>query len=331
MVRQRSPVRSPPGNLTPEKIGDTLSSWDERESRPPPTTVEPVKACPALRVAPEFRECVVYLTTTGSSGRSTLAGTGFIVSLSPDDPRATERFAYKPPVFVVTARHVVDGAASSGALGIRINTLSGGYRIVPAPREKWVVHPSADVAIWHLGIPDDGEFKEWLLPWVLTAEEVLRQELLGAPIFFVGLLSKSPGDSRNEPIVRFGHLASPSPVAMKFEPSPGHLFESEAYLVEGHSWGGQSGSPAFVSYGQRLRLETGLGSEVEIPVLHLLGLVSGHFDEAARLIGAEPGAQVETSTGERARVAANLGIAVVVPGDRIRETVDRFFETQTIA
>jgi hypothetical protein len=63
----------------------------------------------------------------------------------------------------------------------------------------------------------------------------------------MGLFSEHPGGDHNEPIARFGNIAlmPAEKVTVDVGDSTAHI---RAYLVEARSWGGHSGSPAFVFF-----------------------------------------------------------------------------------
>jgi hypothetical protein len=125
-------------------------------------------------------------------------------------------------------------------------------------------------------------------------------------VFFVGLFSEHPGVERNQPILRFGNISM-----MPGEKLLVNLGDSSAriraYLVEARSWGGHSGSPAFV-YFPPDRFGNSISVGMTLPIF-LLGLVQGHYDikSDVKFIG----------DVEEGQVAINAGIAAVVPAQEI--------------
>jgi hypothetical protein len=106
---------------------------------------------------------------------------------------------------------------------------------------------------------------------------------------------------------------------MPEEPVQTATGSQEAYLVELHSIGGLSGSPAFVYLGG-VRRRFPIGGEITLTQyaggIHLLGLVHGHWDL---------GAQKELDTAQDALdrdERINMGIAIVVPIARALEILD---------
>lgn len=86
----------------------------------------------------------------------------------------------------------------------------------------------------------------------------------------------------------------------------------EAYLTEGRSIGGLSGSPVFVRNTVQMPAQTAEGTPRSISGLgdlHLLGLMHGHWDLPVSLSSSD---QVE---------AVNMGVSIVVPAKKILETL----------
>jgi hypothetical protein len=104
----------------------------------------------------------------------------------------------------------------------------------------------------------------------------------------------------------------------------GDFVKIDAYLIEARSTGGLSGSPVFVNFGQ-VRVIEGQLKFGASPMLRLLGLVHGHWDDKSSnhdLISMD-----ETSTEP-----VNLGVAIVIPGSQILETlnIDALLESRRI-
>ena len=152
-----------------------------------------------------------------------------------------------------------------------------------------------------------------LLPTELTAAVGGVPVAVGNEVFFVGLFVAHPGATRDLPIARFDAISM-----MPFEPVvvSRHDAGSErtlGHLVETHSWGGHSGSPAFWVFPTVQVVLPGAdlgGPPVPIPrpssFVALLGLVSAHFEvpQGAGTTGDVLGT-IETGI--------NVGVAVVTP------------------
>jgi len=92
----------------------------------------------------------------------------------------------------------------------------------------------------------------------------------------------------------------------------GSYGEIEAYLAEGRSIGGLSGSPVFVRNTVNMPVQTAKGKLTNISGLgglHLLGLMHGHWDVPISFANAEEGE------------AVNMGVSIVIPAKKILETL----------
>ncbi|MFC1908948.1 hypothetical protein ACFLXD_03695 [Chloroflexota bacterium] len=87
---------------------------------------------------------------------------------------------------------------------------------------------------------------------------------------------------------------------------------ADAYLVESRSWGGHSGSPVFIYF--PITRKPGVIDFGHQQEFALLGLTQGHFDIPKDVIFTGD----ILGTGE---VPLNAGIAVVIPAEKIIETL----------
>jgi hypothetical protein len=213
-------------------------------------------------------------------------GTCFFVAVPIRDGRGVA-------VYLVTARHVIDKARASGrALFLRANERDGGLAIRDLPDyDAWHVSARTDVAI--LAAPPIKGLDVKLLPAERFATPAfLEAEKVGAgdEVFFVGLFTGHPGSERNEPIVRFGNVSMLPNEPVRIRNADGSVSRVSAFLVEARSWGGQSGSPAFVwlspfrdpgmiTLPQWSGGDPGAGGKLAPGgEPQLLGLVCGHFE-----------------------------------------------------
>lgn len=234
------------------------------------------------------------------------AATGFFVAV----PLNEELFV----PYVITARHVLDKSRPYGNLYVRINRKEGGFEDFEAPQDEWTTHLPTDVAVCRVAISiDDFDLLAPQLNVLATDEYVQSRSISeGDEVFFVGMFSQHPGMERNQPIVRFGNISLMPREKIQVELSPGaSSVPIDAYLVEARSWGGHSGSPAFVYFPpdrQPGRIIVGQSEVV------LLGLVHGHYEieQDVAFIGDVLGS---------GKVPVNAGIAVVVPAQKIIDTL----------
>lgn len=247
----------------------------------------------------QFRKCATYVLgnardpQTSAIGKR-LFGTAFFVTVS-------------NAIYAVTAQHILDNSEEFGPLFVRLSTASG-YVDFEAPQSAWTRHPSTDVAAIRVPIPGNADFRSIDQSMLLTDQMVVDHRVgAGDELFFTGLFSEHPGRKRVEPIMRFGMLSMMphEPIRVK---GLRVASEIEAYLVEARSWGGHSGSPAFIYY-PAYRSGNSLTVPVALPVF-LLGLVQSHYEISSdvELLGDFLGS---------GKVPINAGIAAVVPSQKI--------------
>jgi hypothetical protein len=232
-------------------------------------------------------------------------GTAFLVQVPYDEDSGC--------LHLVTAKHVAE-AVGDGCV-IAMNGKDGLPLFVNSQGAQWFYHPteadSVDVAVLPFASTRTDEYDISPIPVQIfaTDERIAEYSLgLGDEVFSVGLFTKYFGLSKLTPIVRTGNVAM-----MPKEKVPLKSFGlTEAYLIEGRSIGGLSGSPVFcrdtmkipgVNQKGQVKHIAGLGQ------LHLLGLVHGHWD-----------LPVNFSETEKLE-AVNMGISIVIPAKKILEVL----------
>ena len=267
----------------------------------------------SMLVDEQFRKCVTFLFVdvideATSTPKRIPAATAFFVGVPVNGERAV--------IYAVTARHVVDASRPHGTLYVRINKISGGFEDFQVPQDAWVCHPSTDVAVIRVGLPPEQfDFRVIPLDMLATDDYVIRQRIgAGDDIFFVGLFSEYAGQERNQPIIRFGNISLMpyEQIDVKLDPASDATTLIDAYLVEARSWGGHSGSPAFIYYPPDR--EPGGGIVIGGNPPALLGLVHGHYEikQDVAFIGDILGS---------GKVPINAGMALVIPAQKIIDTL----------
>jgi hypothetical protein len=147
----------------------------------------------------------------------------------------------------------------------------------------------------------------------------------GDDVFIAGLFNRLRGQSRNLPLVRMGNVAmipDPGELVPGVKIGQNRVADVEAYLIEARSLGGLSGSPVFVrtTVSQETMVTTrdGPPKKTECLVLgpfFLLGLINSHWD-IDPLEKNDPDLR-----GGNKPQAVNLGIAVVIPAKKIKDTL----------
>jgi hypothetical protein len=268
----------------------------------------------ALYDGSKLANCAAFLlvespdTDTGTLTRRAIASAFFV---GVPVPPAEDRVA----VYLVTARHVVEGSRALGPLFVRVNTHDGSFYDSPIDNDAWTVHQSSDVAATPVsgGLvtpPSEGvliPIKEFISDrhqfWG-SAGKVW----LGDPVYFAGFFSQYRGKGRNEPVLRFGNVSLVPEHPLAVPMADGTTLHVRAYLVEARSWGGHSGSPAF------LARENGPSG--------FLGLVSHHYTipEKATLRG-------DIADEGSVTLSINAGMAIVIAAQDI---VDLLMEDEFV-
>jgi hypothetical protein len=233
-------------------------------------------------------------------------GTAFIVGVRMDDNLGLAH--------LVTAKHVAE-AIEPGEAVIAMNAKDGAPLFLRTGDARWFYHPtekdSVDVAVLHFGSARFDEYDITWIPEIIFATDKRIEEFdigLGDEIVIVGLFTRFFGSTHLIPLVRTGNIAM-----MPKDKLPIKGFgQMEAYLAEGRSIGGLSGSPVFVRNTVNMPVKTAEGTIAHLSglgTLHLLGLMHGHWD-----------LPVSFSDSEQSE-AVNMGVSIIVPAKKILETL----------
>lgn len=196
---------------------------------------------------------------------------------------------------------------------------------LPVDPDAWVEHNDTDAALALVEWPDHADHV--FVPTEMIADSDYasgRTGVNGPPlvglgdnVFLVGLFTQHAGsEERIQPIVRFGQLSRMPDDQVRIKLDPQTEVDVYAYLVETKSWGGQSGSPAFVHYAPD-RLHTGAGGNLMMNTVlppKLLGIVHGHFHDTGEVRADDPYLDEPPLIGN---VKLNTGIAIVIPAQAI--------------
>jgi hypothetical protein len=259
----------------------------------------------------EVRKCVVFLGYKMADGSMRMAGSAFFLGMEAEAGQAKQ-------VFLVTAKHVVDGVRRLGIedIYVRANLKDGNATWVRC-NGQWLFHPeshSVDVALLKTDIP--AELDHLAIPHSLCATDEIfaaHEVGLGDEVFVVGLFRHHSGDRRNVPIVRVGNLAAMSEEKVVTQ----HFGPMDAYLIEARSIGGLSGSAVFLNFGV-IRFVNGQVKHAQSgPIFFLLGLIHGHYDVPSSSIDS-----VEIDGTGLTTERINTGMAIVVPMHKIFQAIE---------
>lgn len=245
-----------------------------------------------------------------ATGETRLAGTAFF--LSRDIP-STER----THVYAVTAKHVLTGIRGYGidTVLLRLNYKDGRARWAETLISDWSSHPSddlADIAVLRAGLSEEMDHLTYPITECATEQIIASHEIgVGEEVFLTGLFTHHHGNIRNIPIVRVGNIA-----AMPEEQVRSKLGPIDAYLIEARSIGGLSGSPVFAHLGITRYIGGAVKQSSGGPIYFLLGVMQGHWDGGLSATDTTVDAK-----SEQERV--NMGIGIVVPIEKVLETIDQ--------
>jgi hypothetical protein len=259
-----------------------------------------------MQIPSDLLRCVGFVAMELADGSKRLVGTAFFVGTLA--PEGTGAFHY-----VVTARHVIDGIRNMGLdkVFLRVNLQNAEARWLEYSVRDWMYHPtdpSVDVAVAR-GAPDHShDHVSYPVTDIKPLDAFSDGEVsLGDEVFILGLFVRHFGTFRNVPIVRIGTIAATPDERIETRFGP-----MRAFLIEARSIGGLSGSPVFANQGT-LRARD---SRIQIrkdPLVNLIGLMHGHYDEKSVSLAASSG------DAEEARI--NMGIGVVVPAAMVLEVL----------
>lgn len=219
-------------------------------------------------------------------------GTGFLIGRPV--PNDTQRAYF----VLVTAAHVLNGIQGDTAiLVLRVRANDGKYaryehkvRIRQAATKLWVQHPSADVAVLYVNLPDSVSAQPLPDEFLATDADFDRYKFHpGDEVYTVGYPYGLEANTLGFPILRSGRIAS-------YPLSPAS--ELKTFKVDFSVFGGNSGGAIFIN---QLGRQYGTAYHLDERVFRVLGLVSNQVTMAA--------------TGER------LNVAGIVYAQFIRETV----------
>jgi hypothetical protein len=269
-------------------------------------------------VPDRVRKCVFFVGYKMADGSMRFAGSGFFIGKEAEDGTVAA-------VFLVTARHVIDGIRALGLteVFIRGNTNAGQTAWAKCSSTDWLFHPtdsSVDVAILRGGIPSNWDHLIISTAMCVTPDVMRKHEVsLGDELFIIGLFRHHYGLRKNIPIVRVGNLAATTEEKVSTK-SFGLV---DAYLIEARSIGGLSGSPVFLNLGVVRYIEKEVRNSNSGPIFYLLGLVHGHYDVANTAV--DHGNQV--LDGGLGVDQINTGIAIVVPIEKVVEVIEAHAKT----
>ena len=249
-------------------------------------------------------------------GRFLPVGTGFLVGVE----RRGFRFS-----FMVTADHVVD-MIKGDDIWVRLNRREGPASTIKLPKARRMVplEKQYDLALFAIGLDatvhdqvvigvDRAMLKEaWEKYWCPGA---------GDEVATVGLYSSHFGQTKNLPVGRIGHIS-----LLPGEPVLTHRGYVSAYLIEGKSIAGLSGSPVFLTP-PYVRVKDKQVEFLTDPVAIPLGMITGyHIVASAEDQILVPQIQGDDLPDDGPSIdERNIGFAVAIPYERILDMLESDF------
>jgi hypothetical protein len=258
-----------------------------------------------MRVPDRMLNCVGFVAHDEVSIK--YGGTAFLVAVPGDLNNAY--------LHLVTAQHVAE-MVEHGPFIVGMNNRQGAPVQLKGGGAKWFYHPtekdSVDVAVTPFAPNPNLDLDvEWIPEKLFALPDRIAEYGIGIgdEISVAGLFTRFHGASKHFPIVRTGNIAM-----MPTDKVPVKGFSNmDAYLAEGRSIGGLSGSPVFVRNSVQLPpTKSAKGDTLRFMgygPLHFLGLMHGHWDL--------PPSFNKTEQAE----AVNMGISIIVPAKKILEVL----------
>jgi hypothetical protein len=260
-----------------------------------------------MRIADHMIHCAFAIGIQNECGGFVPYGTAFVVTVV----QGGLVFPH-----LVTAKHVVD-MIPGDKIFFRANSEDGRVLIQWSLKSLGVNHPLHDDArnyidvyvsiINHFGVK-----LTHIVPDDFITSEIMHVENIGVgeEVATVGMFYSVLGTRKNTPIVRIGNIA-----ALPEEPVPSRFGNIDAYLVETRSIYGLSGSPVFINMDMRPPVERRGPLQLTRRSHYFLGIMHGYY-------GVNDMSETASGSLGSGDEILNAGIAIVVPADKVRETLD---------
>jgi hypothetical protein len=215
----------------------------------------------------ESKKVVNFLFVKDKKGKLIPYGTGFFVAKQID--------SLWQKIYLVTSKHVLKDSVGNylKSIIIRYNLKIGKFDlsqinlITEGSKANVFFHPDSTVDLALIPLAGDFEkidFSSLNANNMLNSSEFLKNGIAeGTEVFFSGLFTSYIGQGKNFPISRFGKIALVPEEKIDFVDAKRDLI-----LLETTAYGGNSGSPVFVSY-----------SFGNYTIRKLIGVMTGSFEQ----------------------------------------------------
>jgi hypothetical protein len=269
---------------------------------------------PDAPFATQLRKMVMVIESTCKVGATSekFAGTGFVVADQDSRLPKDTHFDY-----LVTNRHVAECWDENSkprqvlAVDLRMNLSDGSSKTEHLSVDgniHWYfpTDDSVDLAVTTITLSPAVENLRVPLDMFFTKDSFASYNVgEGAKIILSGYFVQIPGVRRVQPIIREGILSMiPDEPIETTTTKPGTV-----YLADTHIFGGNSGSPVFISTaGVRP------GSVQFLDTYMFLGVVSGYYYEDSMV-------SFKVATTAKGIQRANSGVSIIVPADFLKDLV----------
>jgi hypothetical protein len=289
------------------------------------------------RIDDRFLDCSIYLYPKEErAGRGESAGgSGFLAAIPGFGPgwmlggKCPQEDFYHS--YAVSNAHVAEKHPV-----VRLNrddssTANGHFTIFPFTRDDWTFSDEYDIAVAPIDYKEGHRYLFIPEERFLTPEIAARHDVgIGDEVFMIGRFINHEGRQRNNPSVRWGHVAM-MPVEVPDDVDQPKKIEKD-FVVETHSIAGYSGSPVIVRPLPAHKLLSHVSDYLYVPVVEantnvlLSGSTPGSpvHPVAARfggpwLLGIER-AFIHYKTEQS--IKANTGMSAVVPAWHILDLLN---------
>ena len=263
-----------------------------------------------MQIPPEIKKCVCFIYCLTSDENKELLGTGFFLKENLTNTRGV--------VYCITAKHILEGVKKyklnkDNEILLRVNLTDGGSTYFSSKIDDWTFNTDNDIAVLFFEPDFDLDILFYASESIIDESIISEENInIGDEIFIAGVFSKYHEETSNIiPIMRFGNISAMIEEKVRVK----DIGLIDAYLIETHSIGGLSGSPVFINiesgrYDNKGNFKLTFRNEYKF---YLLGIITAHFDWKTE--SGEAGIEEKIEN-------INMGIAVVTPATKIRETLN---------
>lgn len=257
----------------------------------------------------KFKKAVTFIYLE-SKGEKIPNGTGFFVSVRYQSESNLAVY------YLVTAKHVIQNKTGGffPEIFTRLSLKTGEliFLKLVLSDESVLTHEDSDIDVAVVPIKPNETidflgFDSDLIPDESLIEKLEVEE--GDDIFFAGLFRHYLGQKKNQPVIRYGKIALMPDEKIEWEEPGKPKKELDLYLMECPSYGGNSGSPAFVDL-RRIPISR-LNRIKEHKELYLMGIVMGNFNEGMKI--------KDLKSKKEIMYWQNVGVTALIPSYKLRE------------